>query len=373
VEPLLRRYAEQLGDPVDERLAVFGAYWFSAISCNPRAIHEKLGELAPDVRRVWVVNKRLARSMPADVEHVVIRTEAYFDLIAHARWFVNNVNFPDHLVKRPGTVHIQTHHGTPLKLMGLDQVTGPAQRDDIDADALRKRSARWDYSIASNRYSTEIWRRAYDIDCESLEYGYPRNDVLATATAESVSEARQTLGIHDGRTVVLFAPTHREHHSSFVPTFDIARFAAQLGSAGVLLTRLHYAYGEVPLLDELHRAGAVVDVSAHSVEQACLAADILITDYSSVMFDYAVLDRPIVVHVPDWEEYQCRRGTYFDLVAEPPGVVTRDDEELSSAFLGGAVDDAPAQRHRAAFRDRFCQFDDGNAAERVVRHVWGIA
>jgi len=103
-----------------------------------------------------------------------------------------------------------------------------------------------------------------------------------------------------------------------------------------------------------------------TVEELQLAADALVTDYSSIMFDYAVLDRPIVIHAPDWDVYRARRGTYFDLMAEPPGAVARDLPGVVEALRSGDE----AQRLRAAFRARFCPLDDGRAAERVVRRVW---
>jgi CDP-glycerol glycerophosphotransferase (TagB/SpsB family) len=113
------------------------------------------------------------------------------------------------------------------------------------------------------------------------------------------------------------------------------------------------------------------DVATHqSVEELCLAADVLVTDYSSIMFDYAVLDRPIVVHAPDWELYRTSRGTYFDLLEAPPGAVARTDAELIEAFASGAVWSEEARVARAAFRARFCSLEDGRAAERVVRRVW---
>ena len=374
LEPLLRRYEQQRQQSIDDNLAVFASYWYSSISCNPRAIADKLGELFPDVRRVWVVNKRLMRKVPEGVEFVQARTEEYFDVLARARWFVNNVNFPNHYVKRDGTVHVQTHHGTPLKKMGVDQFTRPNARDDLDLHALLQRCARWDYSLSSNRWSTDVWRRAYPVDYEVLEFGYPRNDVLVNATADDVARAKQSLDVDDGRRVVLFAPTHREYLEGYQPNFDIGRFVDQLGEEIVLLTRLHYAYGEDPALQELSQAGRILDVSSHpDVEELLLATDVLITDYSSMMFDFANLDRPIVVHAPDWDEYQERRGTYFDLLAEPPGVVTRDTDALVNAFRDGAVDDTAARARRTAFRSRFCDLDDGHAAERVVQRVWTSA
>jgi CDP-glycerol glycerophosphotransferase (TagB/SpsB family) len=115
----------------------------------------------------------------------------------------------------------------------------------------------------------------------------------------------------------------------------------------------------------------VRDVSDHpSVEELCLAADVLLTDYSSIMFDYAVLDRPILIHAPDWEAYRAIRGTYFDLMAEPPGAVATTEGEVLDALRSGRVSGDDARRLRAAFRARFCSLEDGHAAERVVRRVW---
>lgn len=365
---LLRYYRLQLRAPIEPDLAVFAAYWYRGYSCSPRAIYEKLREEAPWVRGVWIVEREHAGSMPKGVEHVVAWTRGYYRLIARARWFVNNVNFPNELVKRDGTIHVQTHHGTPLKTMGLDLRSAYVAGKRMNFDALLRRCARWDYSITSNAFSTEAWKRAYPTEYETLEVGYPRNDVLANATPADVERIRAGLGIEPGQRAVLFAPTHREYLDGYRPTADLARLAGELGPGYVIMRRVHYFYetGE-----EEPDAGRILDVSGHpSVEELCLAADVLVTDYSSLMFDYAVLDRPIVVHAPDWEEYRRLRGTYFDLLAAPPGVVTTTDEELVEAFRSGAVWGEEAARLRAAFRARFASLDDGRASERVVRRVW---
>src|SRR5205807_2071478 len=151
----------------------------------------------------------------------------------------------------------------------------------------------------------------------------------------------------------------------------LAALADGLGPGYVVMARLHYTYDADPHLRDLHTEGRVRDLAEYpSVEELCLAADVLVTDYSSIMFDFAVLDRPIVIHAPDWEEYRRRRGTYFDLVAEAPGIVTRTEQEMIEAFHSGAVWGEEARRMRASFRARFCSLDDGRAAERVVRRVW---
>lgn len=105
------------------------------------------------------------------------------------------------------------------------------------------------------------------------------------------------------------------------------------------------------------------------MESLCLASDALVTDYSSLMFDYAGLDRPIVVHADDWEAYEAARGTYFDLRAFPPGAVARSEDELIDIFATGHWRGSRSSQLRAAFRERFCPYDDGRAAERVVRRV----
>ncbi|GAU71545.1 CoA-transferase family protein [Streptomyces sp. NBRC 110611] len=139
--------------------------------------------------------------------------------------------------------------------------------------------------------------------------------------------------------------------------------------------RTHYFYRRNPALQELQERGALIDVSSYPVvEELCLAADALITDYSSIMFDYANLDRPIISYADDWDTYVHSRGVTFNLLSgEPgdtPGVIATTEDELIDAFRSGRWDDERATELRAAFRARFCQWDDGNAAERVVRQVF---
>ena len=366
-----RHYRARLDAPIDPDLAVFAAYWYRGYACNPRAIYEKARELVPGLRGVWVVKPDAVAALPAGVEHVQPGTREYFDVIARARCFVNNVNFPNHLVKRDGTVHVMTHHGTPLKRMGLDLRDAHVAGRRMDFAALLRRCERWDYSISSNVFSTLVWERVFPVPYESLEVGYPRNDVFSTATGDDVARIRAGLGIEPGQRAVLYAPTHREYQTGYVPVLDLAALADGLGPEYVIMARLHYFHGADPHLAELHRQGRIRDVADHpSVEELSLAADVLVTDYSSLMFDYAVLDRPIVIHAPDWEVYRTLRGTYFDLLAEPPGAVTRSDDELIAALRTGAAEDAAAEAARAAFRARFCALEDGHAAERVVRRLW---
>ena len=176
----------------------------------------------------------------------------------------------------------------------------------------------------------------------------------------------------DGARAVLYAPTHREYGADDTGLLDLGAVAAGLGPEFVVLARAHYFSTRRCSRRRRAAARACATSAAHpSVEELCLAADVLVTDYSSVMFDYAVLDRPIVVHAADWDIYRERRGTYFDLRDQPPGVIARDRGRADRGAALRATRRATTRpAARAAFRARFCALEDGGAAERVVRRVW---
>ncbi|MEU6404753.1 bifunctional glycosyltransferase family 2 protein/CDP-glycerol:glycerophosphate glycerophosphotransferase [Streptomyces sp. NPDC046985] len=363
-------YQSQLRLPLVDDLVLLSAYWSRGVSCNPAAIDAELARLAPHLRRVWALRPDAVARAPKGVQTVRVGSKEYWTALARAKYLVNNVNFADAVVKREGQVHLQTHHGTPLKTMGLDQRKYPASTD-MDFDKLLERCDRWDYSVSANRFSTAVWERVYPCSYISLESGYPRNDVLVNAGAAEVRRARAALKLADGAKAFLYMPTHREYQPGFTPSLDLVRLADELGPDATLLVRGHYFYGSSPHVTELRRTGRIVDVSDHArVEELYLAADALITDYSSAMFDYAVLDRPIIVFAPDWDIYSAVRGTYFNLLQEAPGAVATSQAELIGLLGSGAYDDADAAARRDAFRRRFCEFDDGRAAERVVRRVF---
>ncbi|TVL89113.1 bifunctional glycosyltransferase family 2 protein/CDP-glycerol:glycerophosphate glycerophosphotransferase [Streptomyces sp. SAJ15] len=372
---LRAHYLLQRQRRLDPRLAVFAAYWHRGYACNPAAIEAEVRRLAPHLRTAWITGEAYAHTLPPGVRRIQPGSAAYWTALARARFLVNNVNFTDRLRKRPGQIHLQTHHGTPLKHMGLDLQEHPAAARSLDFERLLKRVDRWDYSLSANRHSTLTWERVYPSGYTTLDYGYPRNDVYQHATAEDIRRVRAALGIAPHATAVLYAPTHRDYARDHAPRLDVGRVAHALGPQFTLLVRAHYfADGGRGPGAEGGAAGAagVVDVSAHgSVEELCLAADALITDYSSLMVDYANLDRPIVVYADDWDAYRATRGVYLDLTGEDaPGPVCRTEDELIAVFREGRWRESTAAARRTAFRERFCPWDDGRAAERVVRRVF---
>jgi CDP-glycerol glycerophosphotransferase len=366
-------YAAQRRLPIEENLAVYAAYWHRGHTCNPAAIYEKAKELAPNIRGVWVVrNRKQAEALPPGTAHVILNTRSYLRLVARAKYFVNNVNFADDIIKRPGQVHLQTQHGTPLKVMGIEQIEYPVGAADMDFEALLKRVDRWDYLVSANPHTTEVWDRSYPGRYEMLEIGYPRNDRFHRVTAEEVARLRAELGVPEGKKAILYAPTHRDYAAKFEPAVHLGRLARELGDGYVILLRAHYFYRVRDLATRQGwPADRIIDVSTYpTVEDLCVASDMLLTDYSSIMFDYANLDRPIVIYANDWDTYVRTRGVNFDLMAEPPGTVATTEQGLIEAFRTGAVSGDVAAKARAEFRRKFCAFDDGNAAERAVRRVF---
>ncbi|MEU8715185.1 CDP-glycerol glycerophosphotransferase family protein [Streptomyces sp. NPDC048663] len=366
-----RRALPRPGGALDERLVLYSAASHQGLRGDPAAVYRKAREIAPELRGVWVVkDAEVAAGLPGDVEHVLLDSPQYRRLAARAKFFVNDVNWPGALVKRPGSVHVHTHRGTPLKHLGADLLDRPGARLGLDVPQMLRRADRWDHSLVANRHSELVWERAYPCHFSSVRTGSPRNDVLV---AGGPTDFRDRYGIPAGHTVVLYAPTRRDYvRGGHVERIDLARFAADLGADHTLVVRLHPALATGPArgmgLAELHRRGIVVDATGEpDVERVLLAADVLVTDYSSVMFDYANLDRPIVVHADDWAAYTASRGTYLDITAEAPGHVSRSYEELARLFASGGWRDEESARLRTVFRARFCEFDDGRAAERVVR------
>ncbi|WP_327306468.1 bifunctional glycosyltransferase family 2 protein/CDP-glycerol:glycerophosphate glycerophosphotransferase [Streptomyces sp. NBC_01298] len=354
--------------PLRPELAVFSAYWHGGYACNPAAIEAKLRELAPRMRTAWICDPAHASTVPRGTTPLRPGSAAYWTALARATYLVTNVNFDRTLVKRPGQILLQTQHGTPLKRVGLDLQDRPAATPTTDFAGLLRGADQWDYLLSSNRHSTLVWEKAVPSSYTTLEYGYPRNDVFHRATQAEVLELRERLGIPPGSTAILYAPTHRDYRRSRPAQPDFDRILRDLGPRYTILTRTHLTYAGSPSPDPHPR---LLDVSSHpSVEELCLASDALVTDYSSLMFDYASLDRPIVIHADDWEAYEASRGTYFDLRAFPPGAIARTEDELVDIFATGHWQGSRSAQLRASFRTRFCTHDDGQAAERVVRRVF---
>jgi CDP-glycerol glycerophosphotransferase len=335
---------------------------------NPRAVYEGLLARGGDLTHTWLCTPKTQDTFPPGVETILYGTPEAADALGSADVVVANDCMSMEWTKRRGAVYLQTWHGTPLKRIHHDAPVRPGWLDKPDRDV-----ARWDMLLSPNPPSTERLRHAFRFGGAVHETGYPRNDVLSSSRRDEVrARVRAELGIPDDTTAVLYAPTWRDDlvfdaagGRDFEVPIDLGAFADRLGKDHVLLTRMHsMVVGRLAIPP----GAPVIDVSdrAESAE-LYLAADMLVTDYSSAMFDFAVTGKPMVFYTYDLEHYRDDlRGFYFDLAEVAPGPLVRTSEELVEAIADTDVAaSGPADRY-ARFRDTFCSLEDGHATDRVL-------
>ena len=354
---------------------LFDSYSGKQFSDSPRGIFEELRRRGTTTPSLWLVRDRQVRT-PQGTRPVPHASQEYFEALATSEAIVTNAHLPSWFAKRPGQTVVQTWHGSMLKRIGFDiEHVRFATRDYHER--LAHEVGQWDYLVSPSPWATPILRQAFRFEGTILETGYPRNDIFHSPEREETAHAvRRRLGLPEGKKVVLYAPTWRDD-KYYSPgkykldlRLDIERMREALGGEHVLLVRRH-----PNIVDRVPGAGGgfVRDVSAYpEVQELFLVTDVLVTDYSSLMFDFANTGRPMLFYTYDLEEYRDKlRGFYFDFEEVAPGPLIKDQEGLVEAVRAA---DAVRLEHRDrydAFVERFCPLDDGKAASRVVDAVFG--
>jgi CDP-glycerol glycerophosphotransferase len=339
---------------------------------NPRAIYEAIAAdpAHAGATHTWLCNEKTRPTFPADVETVIYPSDEAAAALGSADVVVANDCLSMPWTKQPHTTYLQTWHGTPLKRIHHDALpVRPGWLDRPDQDV-----ARWTYLLSPNPPSTERLRHAFRFGGPVVETGYPRNDVMHSPHRDEIrARLRAELGIPDGTTAVLYAPTWRDDlvfdstgERDFEFPIDMADFTSRLDDH-VLLLRLHSMVKDRP---QIGPGVPVIDVSDHAESaELYLAADVLVTDYSSAMFDFAVTGKPLLLYTYDLEHYRDDlRGFYFDLADVAPTPLLRTSSELIEALGDLPVADGgsePADRY-TRFRDTFCSLEDGHATERAL-------
>ncbi|MFE3642852.1 CDP-glycerol glycerophosphotransferase family protein [Streptomyces sp. NPDC059169] len=338
----------QLRLPVGPRLAVFTADGGAFPGAGPGAIGATARELASHLRAACAAGVQRRRGLPPRVRRL-LRQDAAGRWSASARTTHTgrggDLGAPgDGALLSAGPVRYDT------SLFGPPAASGPAPRGRRTAARggghTVSDSVDGGYGLSAQRRSS-VRERAFPSGYTTLAQGSPRSEVLRRATEGDVAALREELGIPKGCTALLYAPAHRDRRRPRLPGPDLDRVRRVLGPRFVVLT--HEGTGR------------------HSIEALCLAADALVTGFSSLMFDYASLDRPIVVYAGDWEAYEAARGTYVDLRSCPPGPIVRTEDELIGVFASGRWRGSHSAQLRASFRARFCPYDDGRASGRSPR------
>jgi CDP-glycerol glycerophosphotransferase len=338
-------------------------------SDNPRALWERIAGL-PGHEHVWLAEAAHRRAFPAEVTTADADGPEAVAALEAADLLVANTHTELEWQKKRGATYVQTWHGTPLKRIHRDVLWAPEGRlDRLDRDV-----AKWDLLLSPNPVSTPRLRQAFHFGGEVLESGYPRNDLLSSPEADAVrARVRGGMGIGPDMNVVLYAPTWRDDEvfdeaEPDVQLRDLAAVVDKLGPGTELLVRAHNLVGARAQVAEAPR---VHDVSSYpDVRDLYAAADVLVTDYSSTMFDFAITGRPIVLFTYDLDRFRSEiRGFYFDLEEVAPGPMVRDGHDLVDVLADpGSWREEYAARYQA-FRATFACLEDGHATDRVLARL----
>jgi CDP-glycerol glycerophosphotransferase len=342
-------------------------------SDSPRAVHEELVRRGAPVEHLWVVRNG-ACQVPESAVPVREGSREYYAAFARARYLVTNDYWPRWFDRRPDQTSLVTWHGTPLKRHGYELADRPRAVRAFRS-VLSQRTENWQYVVSPGGVSTSILRRAFPVGAELIETGLPRTDLFLRPYRDRLAEdVRRRLGLPTGKRVVLYAPTYRDQLAvrdgyRLGPLLNLAALGAALGDDHSLLFRKHrLSVGTLPADAD----GCVLDVSEYpDANELLLAADTLVTDYSSLTFDFATTRRPIIFFTPDLEEYRDEiRGFSLDFEAEAPGPLLRTTEEVIDALRGADTLHEEYRERYETFLERYCPLSDGHASSRVVERVF---
>ncbi|PSL40668.1 CDP-glycerol glycerophosphotransferase [Planomicrobium soli] len=361
--------------PIDKNKVFFESGIGKNFADSPKEIFETLQEENRDLHYVWSYNKVLGKNYN-NTKVIKRLSPSYYYHLATSRYWVNNQNFPTYIKKRKGTDYLQTWHGTPLKRMlhDIEEIQG---RDETYLDRVSEAVKSWDYLVSPSKYASDNFKTAFQYTGSIIEEGYPRNDIFYREdSALKAEELKARLNIDPNKKVILYAMTFRDNQTNGkrftldIP-LDFQKFHERFGDEYVLLVRLHVVISK-KLKIPVDYKESIKNVSAYpDIQELMLMSDILITDYSSVFFDFLNTDKPILFYTYDLEEYRDKlRGFYLDFEQEAPGPLCLEEDRLYDAIANiEQVKEEFKETYQEA-KNRFCYLDDGKAAKRVVERVF---
>lgn len=362
--------------PVRKNIIVFDCSMGRNYTGNCRYIYENMVKEGLDQRYqcVWFF-RNTDIDIPGKAVIVPYARFRYLYYMAVAGIWVFDCRQPGFLKKRSNVRYIQTWHGTPLKKLALDMedvfMANGESIEEYKAN-FHKNSRSWDYLISQNPFSTTTFRRCFAFEKEMLEIGYPRNDMLINDNnEEGIKRLKQKYGLPFDKKVILYAPTWRDDEYDkkgdykFSPKLDFHLLKENLEQDYVMIVKYHYLVQDCI---DWSQYGDFIYHFDDDITGMYLVSDYLITDYSSVMFDYSVLKRPMFFYCYDLEKYKnTLRGFYFDFQAEAPGPISETTEQLLYDIQN--FDKKEWTNRYQNFTDKYNPWDDGHASEKVTRLI----
>lgn len=370
--------------PINNNMIIFSSHLGRNYSCSPKAIYEELlkDERYKDYILIWAFKKPENYSLKGAIK-VRYGSLKYLYYLSKAKYWVFNAKMPHYYHKKSGQLYLQTWHGTPLKRLAADIDVGEDAtfyRSEMSKDEMTisyfKDSKRYDYMISANKFSSEAFKSAFQLKEDIIiETGYPRNDILVYAKEDYIDKLKEKYSIPKDKIVVLYAPTWRDNLYDikgyiFELNVDFDKWYHTLGDDYVVIYKPHYLIYNTN--SKNMKEGFVIDASdCEDINDLYLMSDILITDYSSVYFDYAVLKRPMLFYMYDLESYRDNlRGFYFDIYTHLPGPILEKEEDVLWSIIH--IDEVAKDYMDKIkeFYDEFCALNDGNSSKRVIDTVF---
>ena len=367
--------------PTNKKTVLFIAFHGRGYTDNPRSLYEYMikQDRFKDYRFIWAIKNHKQKKIDiAGAKVIEYFSIPYFYYLARSHYWVVNCKLPMYVLKKKNQVYLQTWHGTPLKKLAYD-IEVPegttfyrsGMTEDMMHETYRQDVEKYNYMISPSAFTTEVFQSAFRINKERLiETGYPRNDLLSNYSLEDVLQIKKQLGIPLDKKVLLYAPTWRDN--SYVTkgyTFKLEvhfdKWQKALQDDYVVIFKPHYLIVNDFDIDQFK--GFVYFVPPEEgIRNLYIISDALITDYSSVFFDYAILNRPIYFYMYDLASYRDElRGFYLDIYQDLPGKIIEDEnlllEEMKKPF---------DYQKMSLFNQKFNNHEDGLASQRVVNIVF---
>lgn len=358
----------------------FESFHGTQFSDNPKAIYEWMKQEYPEYHLVWGVNKGQEKPFRDEKVSYVLRFSIkWFLTMPRAAVWVINTRTPLWLTKNKKTMYIQTWHGTPLKKIGRDieSISIPGYTKESYDQSFTEESKRWDYLISPNLYSTKIFKGAFDFHGPILEIGYPRNDILTKSKNDPLIKVRlkEKLGLPSNKKIILYAPTWRETANrkngkySFDTEFPFDDVMNSVDENTLLLVRMHYLVAKE--IDFTQLDERIIDVSeSYDMSELLAISDLLITDYSSSFFDYAITDSSLLFFMPDKKNYEEEiRGFYFPIEDSLPGPIVETKKELVEAINQWYSGESLRSKQYEKFKEEFTNLEKGNASKYIAETI----
>lgn len=355
---------------------MFESFQGKSYSDNPKYIYEYMQGKKMRYKYIWSVEE--SKDIPYKPKQVKRLSLSYYYYLARSKYWVLNSRLPNYINKSNDNIYLQTWHGTPLKRLAgdMEDVHMPGTNSATYKRNFYNETQKWDYLISPNRYSSEVFKSAFWFDNEMLNIGYPRNDLLYNKNNTSdINQLKSKLKLPVNKKVILYAPTWRDDEFyakgqyKFQLKLDLDKLQKNLGDDYIIIMRMHYFIATKMDISEYE--GFAYDFSFYNdIGELYLVSDLLITDYSSVFFDYANLKRPMLFFTYDIDKYRnTLRGFYIDMENEVPGPLLKTTDEVIDTIKNINDMNEKYKDRYDLFYNRFCEWDDGNASERAVHHL----